>query len=179
MKKPWSITTTLRNPERIRDFLICLQPIDDCEWSLENQVKYQIILIQQRIYGYGNTQFYNDLTTQLIQLINDTTKEITFQQAEEIFRAKNYKDPPMRGRQSLNPLKKYGFVIIEDNKVKITQLGKLFLKEDYDFEEVFFRSFLKWQLPNLGSLHYKDGAMYDIKPFIGTLHLIDKVNSQP
>ena len=37
MKKPWSITTTLRNPERLRDFLIVLKDIEGEEWNLETQ----------------------------------------------------------------------------------------------------------------------------------------------
>ena len=51
MKKPWSITTTLRNPERIRNFLIVLKELEGQEWNEENQVKYQILLIKSRFYG--------------------------------------------------------------------------------------------------------------------------------
>ena len=62
MIKPWSITTTLRNPERLRNFLRVAQQIEGIEWNLETQIKYQILLIQNRLYGYGNAQFYSNLS---------------------------------------------------------------------------------------------------------------------
>lgn len=178
MKKPWSITTTLRNPERLRDFLIVLMQIEGCKWDSERQKKYQILLIQERYYGYGSTQFYNGLPQEMIDVINDQSHEISLKQAEDIFNAKNYEDPAMRGRQSINPLKKIGLVAIRDGKVFITDLGKLFLKDYFDYEEIFFRSFLKWQIPNPDSNDYKLEDGYDIKPFIGALHLIQKVNEK-
>ncbi len=176
MKKPWSITTTLRNPERLRDFLLVLQEIEGQKWDRENQRRYQILLIKNRVYGYGNTQFYNDLSKSQIALIDDISQPIPFEQAEEIFNLKNYEDPAMRGRQSINPLKKLGLVAIKDGKVFITSLGKLLVKEDFDFGEMFFRSFLKWQIPNPDSRDYNYEHGDDIKPFIGVLHLIDQVN---
>jgi hypothetical protein len=66
MKKPWSITTTLRNPERLRSFLIVLKQLEGQDWNLENQSKYQILLIKERVYGYGSTQFYNGLNQELL-----------------------------------------------------------------------------------------------------------------
>src|SRR3989338_9615918 len=178
MKKPWSITTTLRNPERLRNFLVVLQEIENFEWNLENQKKYQILLIKNRVYGYGSRQFYNGLSEDQISLIDDQSKEISFEEAEAIFNAKNYEDPSMRGRQSLNPLKKFGFVSIKGGKIFITDLGRLFLKEDFDLGEIFLRSFLKWQIPNLDNDDYSQDGGYDIKPFIGALHLIDAVNKK-
>lgn len=178
MKKPWSITTTLRNPERLRNFLVVLQQLENSKWNLKNQKKYQIYLIQSRVYGYRKRQFYNGLSQNQINLIDDTSRKISFKKAEEIFNAKNYEDPAMRGRQSINPLKKIGLVAIIDGKVTITALGKLFLKDDFDLGEIFFRSFLKWQIPNPDSRDYPDNGNYDIKPFIGTLHLINAVNQK-
>ncbi len=178
MKKPWSITTTLRNPERLRGFLDVLQQLEGEEWTLENQKKYQILLIQNRKYGYGSPQFYNGLSANQIGLIDDSSKKISFAKAKEIFESKNYEDPAMRGRQSINPLKKIGLVIIKDNKVVVTSLGKLFLEEDFDLGEIFFRSFLKWQIPNPVSNDYPENGNYDIKPFIGSLHLVNAVNQK-
>lgn len=178
MKKLWSITTTLRNPERLRSFLIVLSQLEGQYWNLANQRKFQILLIKERLYGYGNTQFYNGLNKEQIDLIDDQVQNISFKQAEEIFNSKNYEDPAMRGRQSINPLKKIGLVIIKDEKIFITSLGRLFLQDDFDLGEIFFRSFLKWQLPNPDSLDYKLEEGYNIKPFIGTLHLINLVNQK-
>ncbi len=178
MKIPWSITTTLRNPERLRDFLFVLKQIENCKWDLENQRKYQILLIKERVYGFGSSQFYNGLSQKQINLIDNPQNPISYAQAEDIFNAKNYEDPAMRGRQSINPLKKFGFVVIKNEKITITSLGKLFLNDDFDLGEIFFRSFIKWQIPNLESSDYSLEAGDDIKPFIGILHLIKKVNKK-
>jgi len=178
MKKPWSITTTLRNPERLRDFLIVLKEIEGEGWNSETQEKYQILLIQNRVYGYGEKQFYSGLSEKQISLIDDINKGITFKSAKEIFDSKNYEDPAMRGRQSINPLKKLGLVSIKSGKLYITSLGRLLLKENYDLGEMFFRSFIKWQIPNPDNDDYKKEEGYDIKPFIGALHLISSVNQK-
>lgn len=176
MLKPWSITTTVRNPERMRNFLKVLKELEGQEWTKENQEKYQILLIQNRLYGYANQQFYNSLPQNKIDLLEDLKTQISFKEATDIFKMKNYEDPAMRGRQSINPLKKFGFVIFEKKILKISQLGSYFLSENYDLGEVFFRMFLKWQLPNPATSDYKKEQGVDIKPFIGTLHLINKVN---
>ena len=143
MKKPWSITTTLRNPERLRDFLIVLKDIGGKEWNPETQKKYQILLIKHRVYGYGEKQFYNGLSTKQIKLMDNLDTEISFEDAKDIFDSKKYEDPAMRGRQSINPLKKLGLVSIKDGKIFITGLGHLLLEDDYDLGEMFFRSFIK------------------------------------
>lgn len=178
MKKPWSITTTLRNPERLRSFLKVVVQIEGEVWNQETQIKYQILLIKERLYGFGNKQFYNGLKNKQVNLIEDISKNITFKQAKEIFQTKKYEDPAMRGRQSLNPLKKIGLVVLKDKILIITSLGKLLLKKDYDLGEIFFKSFIKWQIPNPDSTDYKKIDGYDIKPFIGVLHLINQVNEK-
>ena len=178
MKKPWSITTTIRNPDRLREFLTVLKTMEGGDWNLENQRKYQILLIQNRVYGYGNNQFYNGLSKKQIGFMDDLNKEISFKMAKEIFQSKNYKDPAMRGRQSINVLKKFGFVVIKQGKIIFTDLGKYFLKPNFDFGETFLRSFIKWQIPNPDSNDYKPEDGYDIKPFIGTLQLINLVNQK-
>jgi len=176
MKKPWSITTTVRNPERLRDFLVVLKDVDGEEWDSETQRKYQILLIKYRKYGYGSSQFYKGLSHEQTNLIDNLDKDISFGEAESIFDLKDYEDPAMRGRQSINPLKKLGLVSIKDEKIYITDLGRSFLTDDYDLGEIFFRSFIKWQIPNPDNDDYNPDEGYDIKPFIGTLHLINAVN---
>lgn len=178
MKKAWSITTTLRNPDRLRSFLSVLKNLEGQDWDESNQEKYQILLIMNRLYGFGNQQFYNGLPDKFVDLLNNTEKDISFETATEIFKLKNYESPAMRGRQSINPLKKFGFVIIKNNKVMITELGCYFLQEDSDLGEVFFRSFIKWQIPNPESDDFRSDDGYDIKPFVGTLHLIKSVNTK-
>ena len=175
--KPWSISTTVRNPERIRDFLWVLQKMNGEVWNKENQKKFQIMLIQYKKYGAGEKQFYKDLTPKEIALM-EIPESILYEQAEKILNAKNYEGGgDMRGRQSFNPLEKMGLAYLDkDKKIVISDFGKYFLKEDYDLGETFFRSFLKWQIPNPDARDYKAEDGYNIKPFIATLHLINEVN---
>jgi len=177
MKKPWSISTTIRNPERVRDFLKIFKLMEGEEWTSENQTKFQILLIQNRIYGFGSQQFYRGLSKEDVKLIENLDKNITFEKAKEIFEKKDYRDSPMRGRQSFSLLKKIGLVYLnEENKIEISNSGEAFLKEDYNLTEIFFRSFLKWQLPNKATTDFKNKDGFNIKPFLGILHLIKKVN---
>lgn len=176
MKKPWSITTTLRNADRLKSFLEILKGIEGQVWDNDLQSKFQILLIQNRLYGYNSTQFYNGLSQSDIDLIDNPKNDLTYKFAKSVFDKKNYQDPAMRGRQSFNPLKKIGFAKIENNKIKISDLGNYFLQKDSDIGEVFFRSFVKWQLPNLSSTDFKAEDGFNVKPFIITLHLIHRVN---
>ena len=77
MKKPWSISTTVRNPERIREFLRVLKKLEGKVWNRENQKKFQVFLIQARAYGYGSQQFYNSLPKEDRDLI-ESEVEISF-----------------------------------------------------------------------------------------------------
>jgi len=175
--KPWSISTTVRNPERIRSFLSILKKMEGQIWDRPNQKKFQILLIQFKVYGAGEAQFYKGLTKELV-LLMDNPEPIEFEEAEEILDSKNYVGGgDMRGRQSFNPLEKMGLAFLDsNNKIQISGFGNYFLQEEYDIGEVFFRSFLKWQLPNPDTNDYKSEHGYNIKPFVATLHLINEVN---
>lgn len=175
-KKVWSISTTLRNPDRIRNFIVTAKEIEGKVWNNETQKEYQIRLIKNRFYGSESTQFLNGLSRENKDIIKNLNRSITFEEAKNIFYEKDYTTPAMRGRTSLSPLRKMGFVIIDDNKVKVTKLGNKFLKEDSDFGDILFKVFLKWQYPNPNSRSFKDG--YNIRPFIGTMHLINRVNKK-
>ncbi len=172
MKKPWSISTTVRNPERLRDFLDVLKKMEGQRFGSENQIKYQILLIQHKLYKPTN------LTREQEEYFDEIEKEMPFVTAKEIFNAQKYEDPAMRGRNSVAPMNKMGLCIAKNSAegVKITSLGEYFLSEDYDLGELFFIHFLKWQLPNPASRAFSEDDGFNIKPFIGTLHLINEVN---
>ena len=172
MKKPWSISTTVRNPERLRDFLCVLKQLEGQPFNSENQIKYQIFLIQNKLYKP------TDLTKKQEEYFDDIEKEMPFAVAKEIFNAQNYEDPAMRGRNSVAPMNKMGLCIAKNSaeSVKITPLGKYFLSKDYDLGKLFFIHFLKWQLPNPASRTFSENDGFNIKPFIGSLHLINEVN---
>jgi hypothetical protein len=177
MLKPWSITTTVRNPERLREFLVVLQQLVGQKWDNENQQNYQKLLIKNRLYGYGSPQFYNGLPKDVVNLIDDTDTTIDDTTIEKIIADKKYKDFAMRGRQSINPLTKFGFAYIDKGIVKITELGNKLVKSSQDFGDVFLKSFIKWQIPNPANDDFSNDGKYEIVPFVATLKLIDEVNN--
>ncbi|MCB0537331.1 MAG: AlwI family type II restriction endonuclease [Pseudomonadales bacterium] len=172
----WSVSTTIRNPERIRSFLQVLKLMEGETWTNDNQKRFQVLLIQYKIYGFGESQFHNTLTDEQNSWLD--SDNVSYEQAENILDSKDYVGGgDMRGRQSFNPLEKMGLAYLDENsKIRITSFGNYFLQENYDLGEVFFRSFIKWQYPNPDANKYKAIEGYDIKPFVATLHLISKVN---
>lgn len=121
-------------------------------------------------------QFYNGLSQSDIDLL-EGSDDISYDKAVQIFNAKNYTDPPMRGRNSFKVLQKFGFVDISSGKVSITESGHAFLSKEANYGEFSLRALLKWQLPNpidIRGFPVRHG--YNIKPFVGTLHLIEEVN---
>lgn len=175
--KIWSISTAVRNPERLRNFLTVLSAIEGEEWNRANQKKFQVSLIQHKYYGGISPQFRQGLTDVQISWL-DSLNDLTYDQALEILHQKDYEGGgDMRGRNSYKPLEKMGLAYIDNNRnVIITSMGRYFLRDDFDFGELFFRSFLKWQYPNPLSKDFTSIEGYNIKPFIATLHLIRKVN---
>ncbi|EDZ63003.1 putative restriction endonuclease [Sulfurimonas gotlandica GD1] len=177
MRKAWSISTTVRNPERLRNFLITLKEIENEEWNHKTQIEFQARLVKNRYYGFGSTQFYNNLPSHLVEHIQDINHIITLDEAVHILEERNYPEGiAIRGRTSYKPLEKIGLASIVDRKIKLTSLGKYLLEDDYDLGEMFFKSFLKWQYPNPVDRDFRDAKIYNLKPFILTLHLINEVN---
>ena len=173
MKKPWSISTTVRNPERLRDFLRVLKDLEGQPFTPGNQIRFQILLIQNKFYKPTN------LTREQADYYNNIERSMTYSVAQEIFNQQNYTDPAMRGRTSVAPLKKMGLCIAKSSStgIKITSLGKYLLSENYDLGNIFFNHFIKWQLPNPASQDFTERDGFSIKPFVGTLHLINEVNN--
>jgi len=145
-------------------------------WNKETQLEFQIRLIKNRYYGFGNSQFYNGLPQKSIDLIENINQNISYADAKAIFEAKNYVGADMRGRNSYKTLEKMGLATIVDRKICITSLGEYLLSDEYDLGELFFKSFLKWQYPNPVDREFSDRSIYNLKPFIVTLQLIRRVN---
>lgn len=159
----------------MRSFLQVLKLQEGEAWDKDAQKKFQIHLIQARVYGAGRAQFHAGLNREQIELV-DSTRDISYQEAEAVFNAKDYEDPPMRGRTSFKPLQKFGFAMLVDGKIKISEAGERFLSEDAD-RDIFLRCLLKWQLPNPLDKHgFPQRYGYFIRPFMGVLMLIREVN---
>lgn len=174
MTKPWSIPTTIRNPERLRDFLMVLKTLEGQEFDKKNQIVYQILLIKEKIYKPTN------IPDKYLDYYNNPESKLSFEIANEIFDLQKYKDPPMRGRQSVNPLNKLGFSIARQGygKIKITELGNIFLQENYDLSYIFFKSLLKLQFPNPWSADFSEKDGFNIMPFIAIIKLLKKINER-
>lgn len=170
----WSASTTMRNPERTLYFLKTAAEIEGEVWNHYTQCKYQTLLIKNRYYQ----PTAKNLPDELYELITNYAHKMTFAEADKIFRKKKYVDAPMRGRTSFDPVEKLGLVSldVDDNNIKrvhITEFGRMFLNDEIDLGEVVFTSLLKTQFPNPLEDTRRD---YNIKPFIGVLRLIKRVN---
>ncbi|MDP2655588.1 MAG: AlwI family type II restriction endonuclease [bacterium] len=180
MKKIWSLSTTVRNPERIQPFLNVLKEMEGGAFDEAGQVKFQTLLIQNRLYQPTG------LSNAMLEYYETAGDKMSFEQAREIFEHMKSRstvlrgDEGLRGRTSVAPLTKMGLAIAKQTSgdIKITDLGKAFLKNEIDIGDVYFRFFIKWQIPNPESTEFSDDGTYNIKPFIGALHLIDRVNKK-
>ncbi|MGB3938646.1 MAG: AlwI family type II restriction endonuclease [Candidatus Cloacimonas acidaminovorans] len=174
MRKPWSISTTIRNPERLRDFLRVLKQLEGQSFDTSNQIKYQVLLIKERIYKPLN------IPVDYLKYYEEPETEIPYKVAEQIFIMQKYEDPPMRGRQSVNPLNKLGFSIAREGygPIIITDLGNKFLSDDYEIGYIFFKSLLKLQFPNPWSADFSEKEGFDIMPLIAVMKLIKKINGE-
>ena len=175
MDSLWSMTTTIREAERIPAFLRTAKEIENEEWNKETQIKFQILLIKNREYlNTDSTQTFSGLNDSQINLLKDKSINMTFEQAADIFNTKNYNDPPMRGRQSMSPLEKLGLVDRTSGKIVLTDVGNKLLNEEITYDEFMFEQLLKLQYPNKIEKEHRD---WNSKPFINALRLIKKVNN--
>lgn len=173
----WSMSTTIREAERIEGFLKTATELEGKEWNQLTQMEFQIRLIKNRQYlnNSDNAQTFNKLNEKQCNILRDKSKEMTFEEAKEIFEAKKYEDPPMRGRQSMSPLVKLGLVYIIDGKVAISDVGRKLAENKIEFDDFMMDSLLKFQYPNPYEGGFKD---WNTKPFINTLRLIKRVNER-
>jgi len=176
--KSWSLSTTVRNPYRLREFLRILKRLEGKIFDENNQIKYQILLIQEKLYK----PMY--LAEDFSAYYENPNMKMPYKTAKRIFdvmlsRSKELrKTPGLRGRTSAAQLAKMGFCVAKKSlgNVIITKFGNYFLSERYNLAEVFFRHFIKWQLPNPYSRDFGEKQGFNMKPFIATLHIIDKAN---
>ncbi|MCX7736056.1 MAG: AlwI family type II restriction endonuclease [Candidatus Kapabacteria bacterium] len=170
--KLWSISTTVRNPERLRNFLKVLSLLEGKPFNVSNQIIYQILLIQKKLYRPL------EIPNKYQSYYENPEIEIPFEVAKDIFNIQGYVDPAMRGRQSVNPLNKLGFSIAREREgnIIITELGKQFISDDFDIGYIFFKSLLKLQFPNPWSKEFSKKFGFNVQPFIATMHLINNVN---
>lgn len=171
----WSMSTTIREAERIQGFLKTASLLDGEVWDTDTQCKFQILLIQNHQYlnDTENSQVRNKLDDRQVEALRDWDKEMSYSMAESIFNSKKYTDPAMRGRQSMSPLVKLGLVYYDNKIIHISDKGRKLLNGEISFEEMILDSLLKYQFPNPSESGFKN---WKTKPFINALRLIKRVN---
>lgn len=166
MPKTWSINTTIRNPERLIEFLKVLEKFEGQDFNKETQKLYQKELIKHKYYKPNNIQENLKKSYDEPELFTDDETNLIFSKV---------KNADLRGRTSASRNNQMGLSIAKENKgpIIITKLGKDLLNEKISLNELFLRYFLKWQLPNPIEKGYND---FNLNPFICTLDIISKVN---
>ena len=167
MPEVWSINTTVRNPERLQDFLRVLSEFEGRIFDRETQAAYQKALVKNKLYKPVETPEHLKMEYENPEPFND-------QDTAEIFSL--ISSPDLRGRTSVSRCNQMGLAIALQSQgpVVITDLGRDFLENDFSKDEnFFFNYFVKWQLPNPLEKGYNN---FDINPFLATLYIINKVN---
>ena len=165
----WSISTTVRNPERIPDFCLALETVIGKEWNQSSQLDFMYELIRRRFYTPQN------MTDDQQQRFDNPEYELSRKEAKEIFDTQSYEDPPMRGRTAIAPLRDIGIVRLS-RRVELTSIGQELINGTVSLQDVLLNYFLKWEVPTPGHRLYSEQNGFNIRPFIGTLALIIRVN---
>lgn len=167
----WSVSTTMRNPQRTLEFLRAAKELEGSEWTHETQMRLQAILLKNRAYTPG----YTNLNEDQINKLEDLQYQLSEAEARDIFNSVGYEDPPMRGRTSFSPLMKLGLAVLDKRDgvkyIKITGLGNDFLNGRIELPDVISAYLFKLQFSN--ELGFPG---FNTKPFINAIRLIKKVN---
>ncbi len=177
MPKCWSLSTTIRNPERNIPFLRVLAEFEGEVFTEEVQAAFFKRLIQTK--NYKPTGLPSDIVAKY-----EKPEEFTNKELEQILDLVHYENSQydnqeqiyaFRGRTAVGNLNKMGMALAREaiGTVTITPLGREILSGSPNFENIFLRYCLKWQLPNPAESGYRG---FNITPFIATLHVINKVN---
>lgn len=169
--KAWSISTTLRSPDRVEDWTLGFKPFIGKIWDNATQEAYQTELIRLKAY---TPQKFTDAQK---LIFDDSGQEMSSAMASEIFTQQHYQDPPMRGRNSMAPIRSLGLVRVKP-EVRLTEIGQSLLDGELTLADALLNFALKWELPIPGHSTFKESEGFYIKPFVGMLHLISVVNEK-
>ncbi len=107
MKKPWSITTTLRNPDRLRNFLIVFSQLEGEHWNSGTQIKFKInnVITWYKTNAMPNMtrRVFTHSTEFLVWAVKDKNWVFNYEKIKEINpeKQKNGKNKQMRDLWSL------------------------------------------------------------------------------
>ena len=175
MPAVWSFNTTVRNPERVQKFLLTLSELEGKIFDQETQEEFFALQIKKRQYKpMASTLMDGGLIDEVNRESADEIPDEIVERIVDIYRPKST-NAAMRGRTTAGILNRFGLCVALESKgpVVITELGKNWIEGRINDQDLFLRFLLKWQYPNFVEDGYKS---FDIKPFVGTLHLINQVN---
>lgn len=178
MAEVWSFNTTVRNPERMETMLRVLAEMEGVDFDTHGQEQFFGLLIKKRLY-LPTRKKLND--SALINAVYNTPLDDELDDAvvEEVI--SKYRSGSVnaaaRGRTPAGVLNRFGLSVARQSKgpVVISELGKKWLNHEITDEDLFTRFFLKWQYTNPIEQGYEG---FDLKPFVGVLNLIDRVNEE-
>ena len=178
LTKPWTVPGLSYAPDELQMFLQVLQEFEGAVWNAENQILFQIILIQRYWHFRYNSHFTAAIEPRELWSVLDADDNIPFDVAERLLKARGCADPARRSRVAINALERWGFAFagLNDGVVMIAPLGRELAKPEADLGNVFLLQLIHWQIPNPLDKTYPAKLGYWIKPFVGTLHLMRKVN---
>ncbi|MFA7302462.1 MAG: AlwI family type II restriction endonuclease [Candidatus Paceibacterota bacterium] len=178
MAKVWSFNTTIRNPERMENMLRALSELEGTQFDAQGQEAFFGLQIKKRLYKpEKSTLGEQDLITAVhLDESGDDIDDDTVERIIAKYRGRDV-DGSGRGRTAAGILNRFGLCVALQSRgsVVISDLAKRWLEHEIDDEELFTKFFLKWQYPNEIEVGY---GGFDIKPFVGTLSLISKVNDK-
>lgn len=175
MADVWSFNTTVRNPERMEALLRILVDMEGVPFDATGQERFFGLQIKKRFYTPMRRTLGDELASAVYD--SDQNEDLDDNVVSSILdKYKGSVDSAGRGRTSVAVLNRFGLSIAlqSHGPVVITPLGKKWLSGEIDDEELFTRFLLRWQYPNPIESGYN---AFDIKPFLGVLHLVNDVNS--
>lgn len=150
--KPLLFTTTMRNPERLKDFLTVLGEYDGEILTNEIIDKVSKILIQKGLYQPMKiSQVVKDKWKNDIELSKTETEKVFFDNPQSHKEAGFEKGWPSRFDTWFKIAKELGFVWYWPNeKIKFSESGKMLLDKEKPENElmVFANAFAKYQRQN-------------------------------
>lgn len=178
MEKVWSFNTTIRNPERMENMLRALSELEGVVFDEEGQSSFFGLQIKKRLYKPEKRTLSDAYLIEAVHS-DDTADDISDEIVSQIVSKYNGKsvDSAGRGRTAAGILNRFGLCVALQSRgnVIITDLAKKWLNHEIDDEELFTKFFIKWQYPNKIEGGYNN---FNIKPFVGTLALINSVNER-
>jgi hypothetical protein len=175
--KLWSLSTTIRNPQRLRPHLMAFNEVnDDNGWDADKVEEFFIKMIQLKV----TTPRIKNLSPELLAKMNDGNYRLTWDEAEAIYNSKKFKGIPARVKSVLRHLILWGLItherhlLIEDT-YKVTEAGRALLYGELSLQKHLMDMLPLWKFPTVDD-GFTLANSPTIRPYIATLALIVEVN---